>query len=133
MSIIRMAAYIATNGLVALDKEQTDRTERPKYVIPSYDLIVVISRCTRVTLEERILKMVKTVTKRIASGDAREDWEVPDITWVNEVPGCGKTTWVVKHLELGRGVVITTIREAARILKEELASRLGADAGSKVK
>ncbi|GBP65920.1 Histone deacetylase 8 [Eumeta japonica] len=52
ISIIHMVAYSATNGLVAFDKEQTDRTERPKYINPSYDLIVVTARCTRVALEE---------------------------------------------------------------------------------
>ncbi|GBP58793.1 hypothetical protein EVAR_25866_1 [Eumeta japonica] len=46
---------------------------------------------------------------------------------------CGKTTWAVKHFELGRDVVITTTQEAERDFKEKLASRLGADASSKVK
>ncbi|GBP37729.1 hypothetical protein EVAR_23779_1 [Eumeta japonica] len=43
MSIIYMITYSATNGLMALDKEQTDRTERPKYITSSYDPIVVTS------------------------------------------------------------------------------------------
>ncbi|GBP79464.1 hypothetical protein EVAR_48928_1 [Eumeta japonica] len=47
--------------------------------------------------------------------------------------GCGKTTWVVKHFELEREVVISTTREAARDLKENPASRLRADACSKVR
>ncbi|GBP22829.1 hypothetical protein EVAR_17183_1 [Eumeta japonica] len=55
--------------------------------------------------------MVKTVTKHKASGEAREVWVVPNMTWVDEVLGCGKTTWIVKHFELGRDVVITTTRE----------------------
>ncbi|GBP44637.1 hypothetical protein EVAR_44165_1 [Eumeta japonica] len=58
---------------------------------------------------------------------------VPKIIWINEVPDCGKTTWVVKYFELGRNVVITTTREAARYLKEKLVNRLGADACSKVR
>ncbi|GBP80835.1 hypothetical protein EVAR_99930_1 [Eumeta japonica] len=73
MSIIHMATYSATNGLTALDEEQTDRTEKSKYFTLSYDSIVVIIRCTSVTLEERILEIAKTVTKRKGSGDARED------------------------------------------------------------
>ncbi|GBP18034.1 hypothetical protein EVAR_16980_1 [Eumeta japonica] len=56
-----------------------------------------------------------------------------DITWVKKVPDCGKTTWAVKHFELGRNVIITITLEAARDLKEKLASRLGTDAISKVK
>ncbi|GBP87158.1 hypothetical protein EVAR_62627_1 [Eumeta japonica] len=133
MSIIYAAAYSVTNGSVALDKKQTDRTKRRKYITPSYDPIVVTARCTNVALEERILEMVKTVTKRRASGDVREDWVVPDITWVNGVAGCGKTTWVVKHFEFGRDVVITTKREVARDLKGKLSGRLEADASSKVR
>ncbi|GBP65994.1 hypothetical protein EVAR_47494_1 [Eumeta japonica] len=99
MSIIHMAAYSATNGLVTLDEEQTDRTDRPKYIIPSYDLIAVTARCKRVALEERILEMAKTVIRGKASGNARENWVVHNITWVIEVPGCRKTTWVVNHFE----------------------------------
>ncbi|GBP76041.1 hypothetical protein EVAR_33349_1 [Eumeta japonica] len=94
MSIIYMAAYSTTNGLVALDEKKTDG---------------------------------------ILSAHAREDWVVPDITWVNEVPGCGNTTWVVKYFELGRGVIINTTRESARDLKKKLASRLRADANGKVR
>ncbi|GBP16381.1 hypothetical protein EVAR_9964_1 [Eumeta japonica] len=84
---------------------------------------MVIAPCTRVALEERILEMVTTATKRKASDDVREDWKVPDTTWVNGVSGCNKITWVLKHFELRRDVVITTTREAARDLKEKLASR----------
>ncbi|GBP47683.1 hypothetical protein EVAR_28086_1 [Eumeta japonica] len=109
MSIIHMAAYSAINGLVALNKEQTDRTERPKYITPSYNQTVVTTQCTRIALEKRILEMVKTVTTRKTSGDAREDWVMPDVTWVNGFPGC------------------------ARDLKQKLASRLEADACSKVR
>ncbi|GBP52250.1 hypothetical protein EVAR_83111_1 [Eumeta japonica] len=114
MSIIYMAAYSATNSLVVLDEEQMDRTERTKYITPSYDPIVAIARSTRVALEELILEMVKTVSKRKASGDAREDWVVPDITWVTGVPVCGKITCVVKDFELERDVIITTTRETAK-------------------
>ncbi|GBP89849.1 hypothetical protein EVAR_64222_1 [Eumeta japonica] len=93
----------------------------------------VTARCMRVALEERILEMVKTVTKRKASSDTWENWVVPDITWVNGVSGCDKTTWIVKHFELGRDVVITTTREVARDFKGKLACRLGAGASSKVR
>ncbi|GBP92628.1 hypothetical protein EVAR_100450_1 [Eumeta japonica] len=91
-----------------LDEEQTDRREITKTT--PYEPIEVTARCTKVALEERILKITKTDTRR-----------------------CGKTTWVVKHFELGRDVVITTTQDAARDLKEKLASRLGADASGKVR
>ncbi|GBP76845.1 hypothetical protein EVAR_49134_1 [Eumeta japonica] len=72
--------------------------------------------------------MAKVVTRSKLFSNTREDWVVPDITWVNGVPCCGKTTWVVKHFEMRRDVVITTTREAANDLREKLASRLGTDA-----
>ncbi|GBP19201.1 hypothetical protein EVAR_11523_1 [Eumeta japonica] len=119
MSTVHMAVYSATSGLVALDKEQIKRTERPKYIIPSYDPTVVIFQCRRVALEERILKMVKSVTRYKAFCDTREDWTVFDITWVNGVPRYRKTT---KHFEMGRDVIITTTLETTRNLKEKLVS-----------
>ncbi|GBP77744.1 hypothetical protein EVAR_55409_1 [Eumeta japonica] len=60
----------ATSGLVTLDEEQTERTERLMYITPSYYPIVITGQCTRVVLEERILKMAKSVTRSKASGDA---------------------------------------------------------------
>ncbi|GBP71078.1 hypothetical protein EVAR_49418_1 [Eumeta japonica] len=46
------------------------------------------------------------------SGDAGEDWTVPDITWVNGVPDCGKTTWVLRNFESRRDMALTARREA---------------------
>ncbi|GBP24812.1 hypothetical protein EVAR_14145_1 [Eumeta japonica] len=69
--------------------------------------------------------MAKVITSSKGSGNNRENWVVPDITWVNG--SCRKTTWVVKHFTMRR-TFITIIREAARDLREKLASRLGADA-----
>ncbi|GBP15767.1 hypothetical protein EVAR_93949_1 [Eumeta japonica] len=66
---------------------------------PKYDSIVVNARCTRVALDERILKMVEAITRSFKSG---------------------------------RDMVITITREAARDLRKKLASRLEADANSKV-
>ncbi|GBP51785.1 Fatty acid synthase [Eumeta japonica] len=113
-------------------REQTELTGRPKYMTPSYDPIVVTALCTMIALEERILEIVEAITRSKPSSDSREDWVVPDITWVNGVRGCGNTTWVVKHFEIGRDVVITTTLEAARVLREKLDSQLGADAISKI-
>ncbi|KAF9422270.1 hypothetical protein HW555_002079 [Spodoptera exigua] len=52
-------------------------------------------------------------------------WAVPKIQWVNGVPGCGKTTWVVSHFNEEEDVVATTTTEAAKDLREKLAHRLG--------
>ncbi|GBP43945.1 hypothetical protein EVAR_41802_1 [Eumeta japonica] len=75
----------------------------------------------------------KTVTRRITSGDAREDLVVSDITWVNEVPDFWKTKMGLKHFKLGRDVVIITTPKAAKGLKEKLASQLEANANNKVR
>ncbi|GBP37609.1 hypothetical protein EVAR_34646_1 [Eumeta japonica] len=102
MSIILRVAYSSTNGLGALNEEQTDRIERPKYNTPSYDPIVFSARCKRVALEEQILEMVRIVTRRKASGDARENWLVPDITWVNGIPGYRKvrSLWLTTYSDV---------------------------------
>ncbi|GBP46807.1 hypothetical protein EVAR_10775_1 [Eumeta japonica] len=114
-----MTAYCVTNGLVALDKEQMDRTEIPKYITPSYNPIVITARCTKVALEERILEVVKTVTKYKASSDAREGWVMPSITWVNGVLGCGKER-IPYHprIRKGRRDSFLTIHEAQGLTSE---------------
>ncbi|GBP71563.1 hypothetical protein EVAR_42028_1 [Eumeta japonica] len=59
---------------------------------PLHDPIVITARCTKVVLDERILKMVEAIARCQASGDACENWVEPNITRVNGVPGCRKTT-----------------------------------------
>ncbi|GBP87234.1 hypothetical protein EVAR_59130_1 [Eumeta japonica] len=113
-----MTTYSATDDLGVLDEEQMDSIERRKYITLSYAPIMVIARCMRVALEKRFLEMTKTVIRRKNSSDAREDWVVPDIIWVIGVPGCRKTSWVVKHFKLGRDIIITITRKPARDLKE---------------
>ncbi|GBP85158.1 hypothetical protein EVAR_61003_1 [Eumeta japonica] len=81
-----------------------------------------LRQIARIALEERFLEMAKTVTRGKASANAWENWVVPDITWVNEVLGCEKTTWVMKYLELRRAVVVTTTREAVRSLRLDVYS-----------
>ncbi|GBP24813.1 hypothetical protein EVAR_14146_1 [Eumeta japonica] len=77
--------------------------------------------------------MAKVITSSKVSGNNRENWVVPDITWINGDPSCRITTWAVKHFTMRRDIVITITHEAARDLREKLASRLGADAISKVR
>ncbi|GBP80100.1 hypothetical protein EVAR_55918_1 [Eumeta japonica] len=85
-----------------------------------YDPIVVTARRTMVALEQRILEMAKSVTRHKDFGDTQEDWTVPDITWVNGVSDCNKTTWTVKHFKLVKDVIITTTLEVGRNLKKSL-------------
>ncbi|GBP56996.1 hypothetical protein EVAR_88625_1 [Eumeta japonica] len=96
-----------------------------------------------ITLEERILEIAEVIIKSKTSSDfwgasipsqvQARSWTVPDITWVNGVPCCRKTKWVVKYFVIVRDVVITTTLRAARDLRENLASQLRADAISKVR
>ncbi|GBP27430.1 hypothetical protein EVAR_17132_1 [Eumeta japonica] len=60
--------------------------------------------------------MEKIITRRKVSSDARENWMVPDITWIDGVPDCGK-------LNMGREVEKESLitqgfgkREGTRVL-----------------
>lgn len=121
-----MAAYNSESGFVALDESETERTGKPKYETPPNDPIVVIARCTKIMLDDRILEMAKTI-EGSPGVDAKswEGWEVPAFRWINGVPGCGKTTWVVRHFDVDKDVIITTTTEAAKDLREKLAHRIG--------
>ncbi|GBP79434.1 RNA replication protein [Eumeta japonica] len=60
------------------------------------------------------------------------DWETPKITWINGVPGCGKTTWIVQEFDK-RDCIVTATIEAAEDLKRKLANRIGAEATTRVR
>lgn len=128
-----MAAFSATGGFVALDEEETQKTGREKFKTPTDDPIVVTARCTKVMLDDRILEMAETASRDLPSDKPFKSWEVPKITWVNGVPGCGKTTWIVNNFVAEGDIVVTTTCEAAKDLREKLAQRMGADAKSKVR
>lgn len=120
-----MAAYSAESGFVGLNEAETERTGRPKYAIPSNDPIVVTAKCTKIMLDDRILEMAKTIERNSDVEANWENWEVPKIQWVNGVPGCGKTTWVISHFDVDRDAIITTTTEAAKDLREKLSHRIG--------
>ncbi|GBP96898.1 hypothetical protein EVAR_84151_1 [Eumeta japonica] len=61
------------------------------------------------------------------------DWETPKITWINGVPGCGKTTWIVQEFDNKRDCIVTATIEAAEDLKRKLANRIGAEATTRVR
>lgn len=128
-----MAAYSATSGFVALDEEVTQRTGKLRFITPRDDPVVVTARCTEVMLDDRILKMADSVSQTIDPGAAQNTWTAPKITWINGVPGCGKTRWLVDNFDESRDAIVTTTTEAAKDLRERLARRLGEKAKSKVR
>ncbi|GBP21015.1 hypothetical protein EVAR_11046_1 [Eumeta japonica] len=107
-----MAAYNDTCGLVYLDEQATKITGKAKYETPENDPIV-----------ENDQDYSETFT----------DWETPKITWINGVPGCGKTTWIVQEFDNKRDCIVTATIEAAEDLKRKLANRIGAEATTRVR
>ncbi|GBP94873.1 hypothetical protein EVAR_85893_1 [Eumeta japonica] len=95
-----MAAYNDTCGLVYLDEQATKITGKAKYETPENDPIVVMTRDTKVALEERILKTMKKLSKENDQdySETFTDWETPKITWINGVPGW-ETTWIVQEFD----------------------------------
>ncbi|KAF9415654.1 hypothetical protein HW555_006753 [Spodoptera exigua] len=128
-----MAAYSATSGFVALDQEESERTGTARFKTPKGDSIVVTAKCTRIMLEDRILEMAQAISGTAEPPALQGSWAVPKIQWVNGVPGCGKTTWVVSHFNEEEDMVATTTTEAAKDLREKLAHRLGQRARTRVR
>lgn len=128
-----MAAFNMTKGLVELDSTQTEQAGTLVFQTPPEDPIVVVAKCTRVMLDDRILERAQTLTGTSDAGGACGHWSMPEITWVNGVPGCGKTTWVINQFNPVRDIVLTTTTEAAKDLKERLTNKIGPDAAKKVR
>lgn len=87
-------------------------------------------------LDDKILKMAETIAgPDMDNPDSVvfDSWEVPKITWINGVPGCGKSTWIVRSFRPNGDLIVTTTTEAAKDLKEKLSLRIGADVRSKVR
>lgn len=122
-----MAAYNNTNGFVPLCEENSRQAERPVFETPPNDPIVVVAKCTRVMLEERILDKAESLSERIGTSGT------PKITWINGVPGCGKTTWVINNIKGGEDVVTTTTTEALRDMREKLAPKMGTAVNTRVR
>ena len=119
-----MAAYNATSGFVELNEEETRRTGYLKFNTPANDPMVVTAKCTRIMLEERMLEMALRLDNTLEF-TAFSTWKVPKMIWVNGVPGCGKTTWIVKQFDIARDTVVTSTTEAANELRERLSERIG--------
>lgn len=122
-----MAAYSEKGGFVALDEEETKRRGRLTFEAPTDDPEVVTAKCTKIMLDDRILEMAEKISGSPAEGGVFAHWAVPKITWVNGVPGCGKTTWVIQNFDVKRDLIITNTTQAALDLREKLATRTNAN------
>ncbi|GBP95352.1 hypothetical protein EVAR_85936_1 [Eumeta japonica] len=121
-------------GTIYNNKSQRKSQARPN-IKPENDPIVVMTRDTKVALEERILRTMRKLSKENDQdySETFTDWETPKITWINGVPGCGKTTWIVQEFDNKRDCIVTATIEAAEDLKRKLANRIGAEATTRVR
>ena len=90
--------------------------------------MVVVAECMKVMLDNRILGMANAISSDPEPSTAFVGWDLPKLSWINGVPGCGKTTRIIKHFDEESELVVTTTVEAAKDLKERLAHRLGGKA-----
>jgi hypothetical protein len=133
MSGSYMAAYSNTGGFVVLDDERMERDKPPVFITPPQDPIVVVAKCTKVMLDGRILDMANAISGDLSDGKKPAHWTKPTISWVNGVPGCGKTTWVMSQINIDRDIVVTTTTETAKDLREKLELRFGKRAKKRVR
>ncbi|KAL4705236.1 hypothetical protein ACJJTC_011530 [Scirpophaga incertulas] len=112
-----MAAYSDTRGFVAA---RSDGAEEGMYDTAPDDPVVVVAKCTRVMLEGRILAMAETAAGGLLRGENPTSWTETTFTWINGVPGCGKTQVIISNINTDRDMVITTTTEAAEDLRAKL-------------
>ncbi|XP_075990359.1 uncharacterized protein LOC142986010 [Anticarsia gemmatalis] len=123
-----MAAYNATAGIVFLDEIES-RQGTTSYQTPPEDPIVVTTKDTKIWLEDRILEKASSLTQE----DPYNNWELPTITWVNGVPGCGKTTWIINNFNQQTDIITTTTTESKNELRERISQRQGAEAAERIR
>lgn len=128
-----MAAYNKTRGFVVMNEEKSRLTEKLVFDTPDDDPIVVVAKCTKVMLEERILERAETVSRGVNTGGAIADQATPKINWINGVPGCGKTYWVLNNFIADQDIVTTATTEALRDMREKLTTKFGDAVKSRVR
>ncbi|CAH2086515.1 unnamed protein product [Euphydryas editha] len=94
-----MAVSITTKGFMDAVEAEGQKRGPKTFKTPKANPVVVVTRCTRVMLEERILKMAKTITNDPDVCDTFGAWELLTFKWINGVPGCGKTTHIVSNFD----------------------------------
>ncbi|CAB0044369.1 unnamed protein product [Trichogramma brassicae] len=91
MSGSYMAAYSGSCGFVGLDEERTELEGRTYFNTPPGNQIVVVAKCTRIMLDDRILEMARSISRRLPEGSDSRRWMQPTISWEQGVPGCDLT------------------------------------------
>ncbi|GBP96377.1 hypothetical protein EVAR_65707_1 [Eumeta japonica] len=86
-------SYISTN-------RQRKSQARPN-INSENDPIVVMTRDTKVAWKKESWRTMRKLSKENDQdySETFTDWETPKITWINGVPGCGKTTWIVQEFD----------------------------------
>ncbi|XP_046977641.1 uncharacterized protein LOC124543461 [Vanessa cardui] len=120
-----MAAYSASRGFIELERNQLGEELSIRATVPLSDQVVVVAKCTRIMLEDRILEMAKATFGDLLSSGFQMGLMTPAITWVNGVPGCGKTTWVISHTNIETDLIVTSTKEAVKDLRAKLTPRIG--------
>lgn len=125
-----MAAFCSSVGFVEREEPPKEgvpqqQEEKPRFKVPPGESIVVVAKCTKVMLDEKILQVALATAGEISPSNIPKHWTTPAFTWVNGVPGCGKTTWVVSQFDDKNDVVVTTTIQAAADLREKLEPRIG--------
>lgn len=130
-----MAAYSLSDGFVGLreSSEEPSEDSPPVFNTPSEDPIVVVARCTKIMLDDRILEMANAVKGKLSEGTTKEHRIVPRMSKVNGVPGCGKTTWIVSIFNTEEDMTVTTTTEAAKDLRARLEQSKGKSATTRVR
>lgn len=114
-----MTAYNLTDGFVpeiVPPGGAKDKFVKTNYAVPPDDTIVVVTRNTKVFLDEKILRRLDALTP--------EELDEFEIEWVNGVPGCGKTSWIVNHFKPDTDMIVTTTVEAASDVSNRVHQRL---------
>ncbi|XP_048480282.1 uncharacterized protein LOC119694816, partial [Plutella xylostella] len=133
MSGSYMAAYSSACGFVESEEDKTKIKGAHVFKTPPEDPIVVVAKCTRVMLDDRVLEMATTIAGSLSESSYPKHWTRPTFTWVNGVPGCGKSTWIVSNFDVDGDIVVTTTAQAAKDLREKLAAKYGHKVKSRVR
>ncbi|KAL4702339.1 hypothetical protein ACJJTC_006945 [Scirpophaga incertulas] len=122
MSGSYMAGYSGSAGFVPTNKTGT------LFNTPPGDPVVVVVKCTRIMLEDRILAAAVAVAKDLTEGITPGGFGGTTFEWISGVPGCGKTEWVLARIDPSKDVALTTTTEAAQDMRERLARKKGQNA-----